>query len=268
MRGALIFSQAELETPQVIPLAGGEVSVFTRGCPDSEQANEDAAAVIPLGETAGVLVVADGAGGMPLGEEASKLAVEVLCDSLHVAWQAGGSLRGAVLDGIEASNEALAKAGTGACTTLAVAVIEQKTVRTFHVGDSLVLLTGQRGRVKLQTTAHSPVGYGVEAGLLDEAEAVHHEERYVVSNLVGTPEMTVEVGPRLQLARRDTLLLASDGLGDNLYLEEIVEHIRKGPLQRSSNALALACRGRMKEPRQGDPSHPDDLTVLMFRRGA
>lgn len=266
MREALVYTQADLELPQLVPFAGGEVLVYSRSCPGSEVANEDSAAVIRLSDDTGVLVVADGAGGMPAGEEASRLVVEILRDSIQVAWLAGGSLRGAVLDGIERAAEAIKSQGNGSATTVAAAIIEKNTVRTVHVGDSLVLVTGQRGVVKLQTLAHSPVGYGVEAGLLDEQEAVLHDERYVVSNLVGTQEMTIDVGASVDFARRDTLLLASDGLADNLYQEEIVESVRKGPLMRSAKRMIEACRKRMKEPIVGEPSHPDDLTLLMYRR--
>ena len=49
-------------------------------------------------------------------------------------------------------------------------------------------------------------------------------------NVIGSSDMRVEVGPALQLAARDTVLLASDGLFDNLYIDEIVDTIRRGPL--------------------------------------
>jgi serine/threonine protein phosphatase PrpC len=266
VREALVYTKADMETPQLVPIAGGQVLVYSRSCPGSEDDNEDSAAVIPLNDDTGVLVVADGAGGMPAGEEASRLVVETVRDSVQVAWLAGGSLRGAVLDGIERAGEAIKAQGNGSATTVAAAIIEKNTVRTLHVGDSLVLAVGQRGVSKLQTLAHSPVGYGVEAGLLDEEEAVTHDERHVVSNLVGASEMTIEIGGPVDLARRDTLLLASDGLADNLYQEEIVESVRKGPLLGSAQGMIEACRGRMKEPIVGEPSHADDLTLLIYRR--
>ncbi|MHC4422347.1 MAG: PP2C family protein-serine/threonine phosphatase, partial [Planctomycetota bacterium] len=66
--------------------------------------------------------------------------------------------------------------------------------------------------------------------------------------------------------RRDTLVLGSDGLFDNLHLEEITEYVRKGPLARAAESLAAACRRRMCEPRADHPSKPDDLTFLLYRR--
>ena len=66
--------------------------------------------------------------------------------------------------------------------------------------------------------------------------------------------------------RPDTLVLGSDGLFDNLHLEEITEYVRKGPLPRAAEAMADACRRRMCEPQPDHPSKPDDLTFLLYRR--
>ena len=99
----------------------------------------------------------------------------------------------------------------------------------------------------------------------DESEALHHEERNIVSNVIGAADMRIEMGPLLKIAARDTVLLASDGLSDNLYPEEIVDGIRIGPIARSTQVLADRCSKRMTEPRPGRPSKPDDLTLIAFR---
>ncbi len=78
--------------------------------------------------------------------------------------------------------------------------------------------------------------------------------------------MRIEVGSSLPLARRDTLLLASDGLFDNLHFAEIVECVRKGPLDEVANQLAANSRRRMTEPADDQPSKNDDLTFVLFRR--
>jgi serine/threonine protein phosphatase PrpC len=154
---------------------------------------------------------------------------------------------------------------TGAATTLAVVELTRNTIRPYHVGDSLILLVGGRGKVKLQTIPHSPVGYGVEAGLLDEGEAMHHEERHLVSNVVGCPAMRIEIGPTLNLAPRDTLLLSSDGLADNLHVSEIAQRIRGGNLLQAAERLVADATHRMEHPSSEHPSKSDDLTLLAFR---
>jgi len=249
-------------------VARGEVAVYSARSPAKDSDNEDGAAVIPVDDERAVLVVADGLGGQRSGAEAAELALKTLTECVTAPAPEDQVLRTAVLDGFDRANAAVAELAVGAATTLAAVEIEDATIRPYHVGDSMILVVGQRGKVKLCTVSHSPVGYAVEAGLLDEKEAIHHEDRHLVSNIVGTPEMRIEVGRTLGLQPRDTLVLGSDGLFDNLHLEEITEYVRKGPLPRAAEAMADACRQRMCEPRADHPSKPDDLTFLLYRRRA
>lgn len=258
---------ADMSEVELRAVAGGEVAFFSARCPGYE-VNEDAAALLPFGPDAAVLVVADGAGGGRSGERAANLAVRALCEAVAEAWREDWKLRTAILNGIERANEAVSALGVGAATTLAAAEIQRGRIRPYHVGDSLILLVGQRGKVKLETVSHSPVGFAVEAGVLDEGDAIHHEERHLVSNVLGAADMRIEVGSERALAPRDTLVIASDGLSDNLRVHEIAERVRRGPLHDGAEALAATARRRMYAPREGEPSKPDDLTLLAFRPGA
>jgi serine/threonine protein phosphatase PrpC len=78
--------------------------------------------------------------------------------------------------------------------------------------------------------------------------------------------MRIEVGSQQPIAPRDTLLLASDGLSDNLRTEEIVALLRTGALDAACDRLAELARARMVAPSEGEPSKPDDLTFVAFRR--
>jgi len=249
-------------------VADGMAAVYTAKSPQRESANEDAAALFPFTAGSGVLVIADGVGGLPAGGAASAVAIRSIESSLGEAVKDGTDLRGAIITGIERANQELAERGAGAATTLAAVEIQDNTVRPYHVGDSQILLIGQRGKVKLLTKSHSPVGYAVEAGVLDEEQAMHHEERHVISNAIGSSEMYIEIGSALEMAPRDTLVVASDGLFDNLHSEEIVEICRKGRLSEAGRELAGRCRARMVEPEEGQPSKPDDLSFILYRRNS
>ncbi|MDH5345346.1 MAG: protein phosphatase 2C domain-containing protein, partial [Gammaproteobacteria bacterium] len=175
-------------------------------------------------------------------------------------------LRTAVLNGIEAANEAVLALGTGSATTLTVVTIEGHMARSYQVGDSEAMVVGQRGRVRAQTMAHSPTGFAIEAGMLDQRDALHHEERHLVSNYIGTQDMRIDVGTGICLNPRDTVLVASDGLTDNVHRHEITELIRKGPLADASESLTGLARRRMTVETMHQPSKPDDLSVLLFRK--
>ena len=215
-----------------------------------------------------MLAVADGLGGLRAGELASATTIECLRVALAAVVSPEDSLRSAVINGIEQANQAVMNLGLGTATTLALVTIDDGHVRSYHVGDSDVLVVGQRGKRKLETISHSPVGFALEAGLLNERQAMQHKDRHIVSNVIGTPEMRIEIGSSFKLARYDTVVLASDGLRDNLRLSEIVKRVRKGSLASNAAALAADARRRMMTPAEGEPSKPDDLTVVLFRLGA
>jgi len=221
---------------------------------------------LPVDESTSVIAVADGVGGQPGGGNASKIVLRALAKAaVRSEPTTNGGLRGSLLDALDAGNREVIGLGIGAATTLAAVELVKNRLRAYHVGDSQILVVGQRGKIKLLTIAHSPVGYAVEAGVIDQDEAMHHEERHLVSNIVGTSDMRVEVGSWLTLGDRDTVLLATDGLFDNLSVPEIVETIRKGPLEHVARALASRCAQRMAGAGNGTPSKPDDLTFVLFR---
>lgn len=265
-----IYTGVTLDAPVIKNLNTGNAAIFLRQAPykqdNNEEINQDAVAVIPVGENAVVLVVADGMGGAPAGDVAARLAIESLEKNLKNA--SVDLLRDAILDGIEKANKAILKLENGAATTLAIVEISDNRMRSYHVGDSGIIVTGQRGRLRLQTTAHSPTGYAVEAGYIDEAEALAHTERNIVSNIVGSRDLRIEIGPPLRLAPRDTVVVASDGLFDNMLTEEIIEQVRCGDLEQTASTLAGICAERMQGNTSGVVSgHPDDLSFIIYRPG-
>lgn len=264
----VFYIDRDMESVETEPATRGEFAVFAARCPGRESPNEDAAALIPVADDHYVLALADGFGGHPAGAEAAKIAVRTIQRFVCEAGPTGENLRSPIVDGFEKADEAVRGMGVGAATTLAVVDIEGNRVRSYHVGDSSILVVGQRGRIKMKSVPHSPVGYAVESGLLDEEEAMNHEERHIVSNMVGSSEMRIEIGPTLELALRDTVLLGSDGLWDNMLYDDIVDRIRKGPLADGLGQLVADCLDRMTDPTPDLPSKPDDLTVVAYRRVA
>jgi protein phosphatase len=259
----------ELAAPEHLSCGGGRATVITIPSPDRADAsgNEDGALVMDLGEGRGVLAVADGVGGGPGGAEAAAAALAALADAVDDEVKRGGEIRTAIVDGIERAQDAVRAIGGGAATTIAVAGLLADRMRPFHVGDSEILLTGQRGRLKHRTLAHAPVAYALDSGYLKEKEALHHDDRHVVTNALGLAEIRIEIGPRLGVARRDTLLLATDGLTDNLYLNEIVDGVRTGAAGPRAEELARKARSRMASMNGPRPAKPDDLTFVLWRRG-
>ena len=124
---------------------------------------------------------------------------------------------------------------------------------------------GARGKIKYFTVAHSPVGYGMEAGLIEPDDALTHEDRHLVNNVIGAQRMSMDVSTQLDMNMNDIVLLASDGLYDNLTEEEIIESLTRGSLIERMNSLVAKCHKRMTSLEEGKPCNPDDLTIILFR---
>jgi serine/threonine protein phosphatase PrpC len=249
-----------------VNVAGGHAIGYTCRSPYKDKENEDTVAIIPYGPAAAVLVVADGAGGLPAGKRASMTAVSTLEDSLQTSMEKTTLLRTAILNGIEAANNAVLGLANGSATTMTVITLEGRLTRSYQIGDSEAIVMGQRGLIKLQTTAHSPTGFAVEAGFLDEREALHHKDRHIVSNFLGTSDMRIDVGAAVDLDLKDTILVASDGLMDNVHVDEIIEIVRKGPLRAALCDVVELANRRMINAQKGLPSKPDDLSLILFRK--
>lgn len=270
---AVLIAAGETAAQCLVEAAGGAAAVWAAPRPGSAR-SEDALLVLPLGPEQAVLAIADGMGGQPGGGAAAARAVTALRLAIEASLADGLPLQTAILDGIRKANDSVLAMGTGAATTLVVAELAGGLVRAYNVGDSEVMVFGQRGRLKLRTLAHSPVGFALQAGLVNHEEALHHEDRHIVSNFVGSRDMRIEVGSAIRLAPQDTVLVCSDGLVDNLRLAEIAGVIRCGALDRQLAALADEAVARMagepgpERPAGPDshPSKPDDLSIIAYRQ--
>lgn len=253
-----------MTAPRAESLTCGDIAVYSRRSAIKDTPNEDAAAVIPVPGRGVVLAVADGVGGLPQGEEAAKITLQTLVDFVLKA-DDPSRLRIAILDAIERANRRVLALRGGAGTTLAVAQIVDNRLRTYHVGDSEVFVIGGRGAIKMQTLAHGPVAYGVHCGLIDPAEALAHEQRNLIFNVVGSNEMRIELGPQIRLAQRDTVLLCSDGITDNLHPDELAKVLCGKAPGIAGTAILQALQNR-REQKSTVEFKDDDATFVVYRR--
>jgi len=262
---AVTFTATDMPAPSSHSFCRGDAVAYTTRSPDKDTDNEDSIGLIPCDDVSGVLVIADGLGGMRLGDLASKQVIDSLLATVTAIENNSDLLREAILNGVEQAHETITSSLNGAASTVAIVQITDNEIRPYHVGDSVILITGQRGKIKYQSTPHSPVGYAVESGLINEADALYHEERHLISNAIGTDPMHIEVGPIITLAKYDTTLVASDGIYDNFQIDEIIEIIRKGDLHTVADNLKTICQERMASVNAETPQKPDDMSFILYR---
>lgn len=87
-----------------------------------------------------------------------------------------------------------------------------------------------------------------------------------MSNFIGTSDMRVDIGSGTRLNPRDTVLLLSDGLTDNVHIHEISDLIRKGAMAVAVRSITGLARRRMTVETLQQPSKADDISVILFRR--
>lgn len=258
----------DVDAPRAVRLGALELVWFASMGPD-KAASEDAFFVRALPGDRVAAGVVDGMGGMVGGAAAARIGATRIHEALDGADGAG--LRPALVTGIErAHEEVLARVAGGGATVAAVS-LSREHCQFVHAGDAEGIHLGAAGRLRQRTVPHSPVGYAQASGVLTESEALAHPDRNLVASGLGVRGMTAQVGSREPLLPGDTVVLATDGLTDNVFEEEILEAFRGGSLERGVATLVELARVRMEGPIPGPEGltigKPDDLTVLAMRWG-
>lgn len=224
-----IVHQTDLTNFELIETQHLQIGYYSQRCPLKTTPNEDSIGILTDGKQC-ILLIADGVGGSPNGEVASHLATSYFVNQFKKDGKLANdlvSMRQRIVLGIEQINQKLIHEHIGARTTLTACVIAQETLQSIQVGDSSLMTCGSKGLLKHKTIEHSPVGFALAAGLLKEKEALTHPERHIISNVLGDPEMHIDIGPQIELATLDTIFLCSDGILDNYTSEELIDIIRK-----------------------------------------
>jgi protein phosphatase len=176
----------------------------------------------------GLYILCDGMGGHAGGEIASALAVETLQQYFAEHWQERLPDADQIRQGICRANRAIfdlnqerASSGSGRMgTTLAMALIQDKTVAIAHVGDSRIYRFSHIKGLEQLTVDHEVGQREIQRGV--EAEIAYaRPDAYQLTQALG-PRDENGIKPAiefLELNEDMLLLLCSDGLTDNDLLE-------------------------------------------------
>jgi PPM family protein phosphatase len=168
-----------------------------------------------------LFAVADGVGGMDLGEVASATAISVMTEEFAGA-QAGTMLISLLPRLIQHANAAVHDCtlapeyrGKKMATTLVACAIRYDQAIVSHVGDSRCYLV-RGGKAKQITQDHTWVNEQRKMGIISAAEMAESESRHVLIRSLG-PEMFVSPDTTaVTLQANDVMVLCSDGVHDEL----------------------------------------------------
>jgi protein phosphatase len=173
-----------------------------------------------------LFAVADGVGGMDLGEVASATAVSVLATEFPKA-QAGSMLNSLLPRLIQQANAAVHDCtlapqyrGKKMATTLVACALRYDQAVVSHVGDSRCYLI-RNGHARQITQDHTWVNEQRKMGLLTAAEAAESDSRHVLIRSIGTEMFVSPDTTSIAIQPSDVLVLCSDGLHDEMTEETI-----------------------------------------------
>jgi protein phosphatase len=234
--------------------------------------NEDA---IALSSTLGIAILADGMGGYSAGEVASRIATDVLRESLEegldrlesqlqdLLTTRGRQIQNLMVESIQRANSAVIEAARvepeyqGMGTTLVAAVFHDDKITVAHVGDSRAYRF-REGELTQITRDHSLLQEQIDAGLISPEWARFSQNKNLVTRALGVdPEMEVEIHDH-PIEPGEIYLLCSDGLSDMLTDEEMCD-----ALIMCGSSLQTACDVLVQKA--NDNGGHDNISVILIR---
>jgi protein phosphatase len=222
-------------------------------------------------ERAHLFLVADGMGGQLAGERASALAVAAIeqfmlnsfrwffgsgsPDEQRVLAQFQSAIRHADARILEETAAHPELSGMGTTVTMAFHLGAQLCV--IHVGDSRAYLYRDHELHQL-TEDHTLVADMVRSGALRRDQVAEHQLRHTITNVVGGPELGVNVEARaLEVRDGDRLLLCTDGLTEMVTNDAIAATLDAEPTPEAAAKKLLA------QANDGEAS--DNITLVVVR---
>jgi PPM family protein phosphatase len=205
-------------------------------------------------------LLADGMGGYEGGQEASRIAIEVV-ESTYA--NSPGEARSVLLEGFQAAHYRIQEQAArnpalhGMGTTCTAAALVKDHLYYAHVGDSRLYLVRDSSISRL-THDHSYVSRLVENGVISPEEAESHPQRHILTAALGAGAAVVPDSPEQPLALQagDILLLCSDGLWSQLPEKELEDAVQAENLDRACHKMVDLAKKR---------GGPDNITVQVLR---
>jgi protein phosphatase len=194
-----------------------------------------------------LFAVADGVGGMDLGEVASATAVEALTREFQKA-QADSLLTGLLPRLVQHANASVHDLllqpqfrGKKMATTLVACAMRHDQAVISHVGDSRCFHV-RGGKVRQITDDHTWVNQQRKLGLISAEDVKESDVRHVLIKSLG-PEMFVAPDTNyVTLQTGDVLVLCTDGLHDELPEKELAAIVSQTGKDMDTIARELVAR--------------------------
>jgi PPM family protein phosphatase len=206
-------------------------------------------------------IVADGMGGYEGGQEASRIAVEVIEEVYANA--GAGDPRSWLLQGFQAAHHRIQEYADkypdlhGMGTTCTAMALLERQLYFAHVGDSRLYLV-RGSSISRLTHDHSYVSRLVENGVLRAEEAESHPQRHILTAALGAGNAVTPDSPAqpMSLESGDVLVLCTDGLWGLTTEDEIQSAVAGKTAAEICDTLVDTAKRR---------GGPDNITMQVLR---
>lgn len=208
-------------------------------------------------------VVADGMGGMSGGQEASNLAVNMLCED----FQRMNREDDLALQMTDSVNRACTlvheRLGGGGGSTLIACLLYHQRLYFASVGDSYLFLLRKGRLVRLNrehNVKHKLFMEAIRSGCMDPSVADGNKENAALTQFLGMPSLDdIDFFRRpLLLKKGDVLLICSDGVGGVMDEKTITDCL-------SIPHAPAICAALDQAVRRANKKYQDNYTALVIR---
>ncbi len=197
----------------------------------------------------GIIVVADGMGGLESGEVASELAAKTFIEKVTENILSYSINEGAInfkevlLNAVDIANKevwAISRNHSDRIgTTLVGAIIFENHAFIVNVGDSRAYLIKPNKTIHQITKDHSAIQEMLDSKIITKEQAINHPRRNILTKALGLSE---NVAPDIfvQDMNDETLMLCSDGLYGMLNEDEITKMVNGNIYKTADDLISLA----------------------------
>lgn len=171
-------------------------------------------------------IVADGMGGHAGGQEASRIATEVIHSYLLEKWDSPISSEILLKEAVEKANAGILEdqqvnpERRDMGTTVVVLIFRDAQPWCAHVGDSRLYRLSD-SQLEQITDDHTWVGMALKKGEINVEQAKFHPWRHVLSQCLGREDLQHIDIQELSVKAGDKLLICSDGLTEEVSDKQI-----------------------------------------------
>ena len=198
-----------------------EIHYYTN--PGGRSLNEDTILVQQMANSV-LALAADGMGGKPGGEIASKIAVEYLKKRLENQEVSADLLYDAVMEANQEVLDGISEKSPR--TTIAVLWLDQDQAMSATVGDTRIYQF-REGTIRFQSTDHTVAQLSVQSGKLTPETLRQSEERFQLLYALGSKdEIRIDIH-NLDVKSGDCFLICTDGFWEYVREQEMMDDLMK-----------------------------------------